>query len=145
MRSGRAVRIALLVSSAAVISIGCRTNRSSNASTAQAGQHEATLHTTGTIVTVEEQAHDEQSYDLLPGPRVCFSIDSFAELPSAERNVCESAERARQAAHGPRCRDTSIDPSAVKLKPGDRVDVYFTSQDSGQISIASVLASGIDL
>jgi protein involved in polysaccharide export with SLBB domain len=103
------------------------------------------LHATGTIVTVEEQAHDEQSYDLLPGPRVCFKIDSFAEVPSAKRNVCESAERARQAAHGPRCRDTSIDPSAVKLNPGDRVDVYFTSQDSGQISIARVSASGIDL
>jgi hypothetical protein len=145
MRSGWAVGIALFVCSAAVISIGCRTNRSSNASTARAGQRETTFHALGTIVKVDEQAHDEQSYDLLPGPSVCFTIDSFAEIPSAERNVCESAERARQAAHGPRCRDTSIDPSAVKLKPGDRVDVYFTLQDSGQISIARVSARGVDL
>ena len=145
MRSRRGVWIALLVCSAAAISIGCRTSRSSNASTGQTGRSKAIMHASGTIVKVEEQAHDEQSYDLLPGPHVCFTIDSFAELPSAERNVCESAEQARQAAHGPRCRDTSIDPSAVKLNPGDRVDVYFTSQDSGQISIARVSASGIDL
>jgi len=136
--------VVLLVSGAAVVSIGCRANHSANAGSEPANQQNAIMHAAGTVVSVEEQAHDEQSYDLLPGPRVCFTIDSFAEVPSAERNAYESAERERRAAHGPRCRDTSIDPSAVHIKPGDHVEVYYTLQKSGQISIVKVSTRGVD-
>jgi hypothetical protein len=136
---------ALLVSCAALISLGCRASPSSDAGITQADQHSAIVHAAGTVATVEEQAHDEQSYDLLPGQRVCFTIDSFAEVPSAVRNAYESAERERQAAHGPRCRDTSIDPSAVRIKVGDRVDVYFKLENAGQISIVRVSWRGVDL
>lgn len=103
------------------------------------------LHAPGTIVRVEERAHDEQSEDLLPGPRVCFSIDSFAEIPSTERAACESAERARLAKQGPRCRDTAVDPSAVHLKAGDPLDIYFRLEDRGQISVARISTHGVDL
>lgn len=134
-----------LMGCAAMISIGCRANRSSNADATQAHQQSAIVHASGTVVSVEEQAHDEQSYDLLPGPRVCFNIDSFAEVPNAERSTYETAERTRQGAHGPHCRDTSIDPSAVRIKVGDHVDVYFRLDGAGQISIMRVSARGADL
>jgi hypothetical protein len=139
------VWLALLLGGAALAIIGCRDSHSSNSSTPQTGQRNAIVHAAGTIVSVDEQAHDEQSYDLLPGPRVCFTIDSFAELPGAARDVYASAEHQRQIAHGPRCRDTSIDPSAVHIRVGDHVDVYLKLQDAGQISIIRVTSSGVDL
>jgi hypothetical protein len=144
-RWGWSVWLVLLACGAAAISTGCRANHSSGETTSQRDQHNALFHATGRIVSVEEQAHDEQSYDLLPGPRVCFTIDSFDEVPRIERNVYETAERERQAAHGARCRDTSIDPSAVHIKAGDGVDVHFKLESAGQISIVSVTASGVDL
>jgi hypothetical protein len=137
------VWLALLMCGAAAILMGCRADHSAGAN--QRDQHNAVFHATGQIVSVEEQAHDEQSYDLLPGPRVCFTIDSFDEVPGTERNVYESAERERQAAHGARCLDTSIDPSAVHIKARDRVDVYFKLENAGQISIIRVATSGVDL
>jgi len=137
--------LVLLACGTAAISMGCRANRSSGEAASQRDQQQSIFHATGKIVSVEEQAHDEQSYDLLPGPRVCFTIDSFDEVPGTERTVYESAERKRQAAHGARCRDTSIDPSAAHIKTGDRVDVYFKLESAGQISIIRVTWSGVDL
>ena len=107
--------------------------------------HSLLLHGPGTIVSVEERAHDEQSEDLLPGPRVCFRIDSFAGIPSAERPSYEFAERARLATQGPRCRDTAIDPSAVHFKAGDPVDIYFRLEDHDEISVVRISAHGVDL
>jgi hypothetical protein len=139
------VGLVLLVSGTVAVSTGCRANYPSREVTTHSDQHSAVFHATGKIVSVEEQAHDEQSYDLLPGPRVCFIINSFGEVPVTQRDVYESAERERLAAHGARCRDTSIDPSAVHIKAGDRVDIYFKLGNAGQISIFRVSASGVDL
>jgi hypothetical protein len=136
--------VALIGSAVTLMLTGCRANRASEANGINPAQAKAVLHARGTIVSVEEQAHDEQSYDLLPGPRICFTIDSFDELSGADRSVCESAERARQAAHGPRCRDTSIDPSVVRFNKGDPVEVYYTLQNAGQISIVRVSSHGAD-
>jgi hypothetical protein len=138
------VSLVLLVSGTATVTMGCRANYSREVTTHH-DQHNAVFHATGKIVSVEEQAHDEQSYDLLPGPRVCFIINSFDEVPGAQRNVYESAERERLTAHGARCRDTSIDPSAVRIKAGDHVDIYFKLENAGQISVVRVSASGVDL
>ena len=107
--------------------------------------HSPLLHAQGTIVSVEESAHDEQSEDLLPGPRVCFSIDSFADIPNAERAAYEAAERTRLANQGPRCRDTAVDASAVHFKAGDPVDIYFRLEDQGQISVIRISTHGINL
>jgi hypothetical protein len=135
----------LLVSGTAAIPMGCRANYSSREITSHSDQRNAVFHATGKIVSVQEQAHDEQSYDLLPGPRVCFLINSFDEIPGTQRTAYESAERERLAAHGSRCRDTSIDPSAVHIKAGDHVDIYFKLGNAGQISIVRVSADGVDL
>jgi hypothetical protein len=139
------VWLVLLVGGTAAASMGCRANHSSHEGTTQTDQHNAVFHATGKILSVEEQAHDEQSYDLLPGPRVCFIINSLDEVADTQRNVYETHERERLAAHGARCRDTSIDPSAVPIKAGDRVDVYFKLENAGQILIVRVSANGVDL
>jgi hypothetical protein len=137
-------RFALIICGSALILSGCHSNRA-DVSSEQPAKTNAVLHAAGMIISVEEQAHDEQSVDLLPGPRVCFTIESFAEIPSAERSGYESAERERQAAHGPWCRNTSIDPSATRMKVGDRVDVFFNRDKAEQISVVRVLWRGVDL
>jgi hypothetical protein len=136
--------VALIGSAVALMLTGCRAGHESDADKTNSAQPAAVLHAQGTIVNVEEQAHDEQSYDLLPGPRVCFTFDSLNELSGADRDVYESAERERQEAHGPRCRDTSIDPSVVRFNKGDPVEVYYTLQNAGQISIVRVSSHGAD-
>jgi hypothetical protein len=145
MRRRSRIWIGLLVSIAAPVAICFWVIHTFDANRKLAVQHKSVQHASGTIVSVTEQPHDEQSYDLLPGPRVCFTIDSFAEIPGAERSVYESAERIRQAAHGPRCLETSIDPSAVRIKAGDPVDVYFTLENAGQISIVRISTNDVDL
>lgn len=140
----RVCLLALIGSTAALMSMGCRAKHDSDADKINSAQPAVVQHAQGTIVSVEERAHDEQSYDLLPRPRVCFTIDSFNELSGADRSVYESAEHERQAARGPRCRNTSIDPSAVRFNKGDSVDVYLTTQSSGQISIIRVTSHGVD-
>jgi hypothetical protein len=136
--------VALIGCEVALMLTGCRARHESDADKTKPAQPAAVLHAQGTIVSVEEQAHDEQSYDLLPGPRVCFTIDSLNELSGTDRGAYESAERERQAAHGPRCRETSVDPSVVRFNEGDPVEVYYTLQNAGQISIVRLTSSGVD-
>jgi len=145
MRRSAPSRIALALALAVCASMGCKRGPSPGASAAGDSGKKAVLHATGTIVSVEERPHDEQSVDLLPGPRVCFTIDSFDEVAAKDRTEYESAERARGAAHGPRCHDTAVDPSAVHFKAGDRLDVFFTVENAIEISVVKISAHCVDL
>ena len=145
MRRPARVLIAALACLAAQIASGCRNGKSASLQPATDPRHEVVLRAPGTLVSIEERAHDEQSEDLLPGPRVCYTIDSFAAVPIAERGAYESAERARHAAQGPRCHDTAVDPSAVRLKVGDRVEIYLTLEAGNQISVVKITAHGVAL
>ena len=145
MRRCACILNALLVGLITQASIGCRPNHPSHADAERNAENKTVRHAPGTIVSVEERAHDEQSEDLLPGPRICFKIDSFDEVPGPQRSVYESAERAREVAQGPRCRNTALDPSAVHFKAGDSVEVYFTLGNAGQISVIRISTHGVDL
>ena len=145
MSRGGQLLVAAITCAAALSSVGCKTKVPTDAGTASKRSHNVLIHAPGTIVSVEERAHDEQSEDLLPGPRVCYTIDSFAEIPASERAEYETAERTRMAEHGPRCHDTAVDPSAGHFKVGDHADVYFKLGDSGQISVVRISTHGIDL
>jgi hypothetical protein len=145
MFRGGQLLVAAIMCTAALIPIGCRTHVPAEAGAAGKPDRNVLLHAPGTIVSVEERAHDEQSEDLLPGPHVCYTIDSFAEIPTFERAEYETAERTRMAKQGPRCHDTAVDPSAVHLKPGDHADVYFRLEDGAQISIVRISIHGVDL
>ena len=148
MRHGARILLAGMACAASLNSIGpvaCRTDHATGSGSAKSPAHSDVLHAPGTIVSVEERAHDEQSDDLLPGPHICYTIDSFAEIPDGERDTYQEAERIRSAQHGPRCHDTAIDPSAIRFKTGDRVDVSFSLGDRGQISIVKISARGVEL
>ena len=145
MFRGGQILVAAVTWTAALSAVGCRTKLSTDPLESNKPDHNVLRHAPATIVSVEERAHDEQSEDLLPGPHVCYTIDSFADISAFERAQYEAAERTRMAKQGPRCHDTAVDPSAVRFKAGDHADVYFKLEDGGQISIVRISTHGVDL
>jgi len=145
MFRGGQLLVAAIMCTAPLIPIGCRTHMPTEAGAAGKPDRNVLLHAPGTIVSVEERAHDEQSEDLLPGPHVCYTIDSLAEIPAIERPEYETAERTRRSKQGPRCHDTSVDPSAVHLKADDHLDLYFKLENGAQISVVRISIHGVDL
>ncbi len=99
----------------------------------------------GTVVSVEAKQYGEQAGDLLPGQRVCYTIDSFSAIPDSRRSANASAEHSRLAVNGPRCRDTPIDPSAAQIKVGDPVDIYYALENQGQIAIVNFYTLRLEL
>jgi hypothetical protein len=136
---------AIFVGLASLSPIGCRASRSHDPRSTYKMQANAVLRAPGTVVSVEAKPHGERADDLLPGQRVCYTIDSFSAIPDSQRSAYASAERARLAVNGPRCRDTSIDPSAVRIRVGDPVDIYYMLENQGQIAIVSVYTQGLQL
>lgn len=141
----RRLLVVAITGASTLSAVGCRTSAPRGTGAAGEPDHIILIHAPGTIVSVEERAHDEQSEDLLPGPHVCYTIDSFADVPASERVQYETAERTRMAKQGPRCHDTAVDPSAVHFKAGDRADVYFRLEAGGKISVVRISTRGVDL
>ena len=78
---------AIFVGLASLSPIGCRASHSHDQSTTYNAQENAVLRAPGTIVSVGAKPHGEEPDDLLPGQRVCYTIDSFSAIPSAQRSV----------------------------------------------------------
>ena len=125
--------------------IGCRASRSHGRSPTYNVPANAVLRAPGTVVSVEAKPQGEQADDLLPGQRVCYTINSYSAIPNSQRSAYASAEHARVAVNGPRCRDTSIYPSAVRIKVGDPVDIYYMLENQDQIAIVNVYTQGLEL
>jgi hypothetical protein len=92
----------------------------------------------GTVLSVSRLPADAAT---TPGPekmRVCFSIDSFAGIAAKDRSFYESTERARQAAHGPRCEVLPAQQPLEALHPGDRIEVDFTLENGGGIAVSGL-------
>jgi len=108
-------------------------------------QHKSAQHAPGTVLSIKRIPGEVDSDGPSKQKRVCFSSDSFAEVSNEDRSEYEPVERARQAADGPRCLDLNTDSSAVPLKPGDHLDVYFMLENEGKIDLVRVSAHGRDL
>jgi hypothetical protein len=135
----------LIVGVGLAIPICRRISRSLDANRALAIQHKSAHHSPGTILSVTKLPWDRDSHEESDRVRICFSIDSFAELSSEDRGEYEPAERARQAGNVPSCRDSNVELSEVPLKPGDHLDVYFLLENEGQIDVVRVSTQGRDL
>jgi hypothetical protein len=104
-------------------------------------RHKSGQHAPGTVLTVSRI----QSNEKLAPVRICFSIDSFSEVATEDRNEYQQAERARQMAEGPRCITSYSHPFAESLKPGDHLYISFTLENGGQIAVTGISANGQDL
>jgi hypothetical protein len=100
----------------------------------------ATLHhANGHLLEIEPAGGIAKSYNL------CFSIDSFADLPANEQDFYQIHERAFVAAHGPRCWKSFAVETVPSLKPGSTLDVLFTQENGAEIAIRGLAANGSNL
>jgi hypothetical protein len=103
---------------------------------AAALRHKSTQHAAATVVRVERGAD---------AMKVCFAMDSFAELPAGDQSFYETTERARAAGHGPRCVSAHNAAAAEAVQPQEKIDVFFTLENGGKIAVTRVEAKGREL
>jgi hypothetical protein len=108
-------------------------------------QHKSAQHAPGTILSVLDLSSGGQAEEQEGRVRVCFSIDSFAEVSNEDRLTYETAERARQAAKGPRCEVVRVTSSTRSMRPGDHLDVNFLLENEGQIDISRLATHGQEI
>jgi hypothetical protein len=76
---------------------------------------------------------------------VCFTIDSFSDLPNDLQAEYADAERARVAKEGPRC-ITARDPTGqIQVAPGDPIKIDYLLANSGVIEVSRVVVHGHEL
>ncbi len=65
---------------------------------------------------------------------VCFSIDSFSDVPRDLQSKYEEVERTRTAKEGPRC-IRERNQSSIKGTPGQAIQVYYLLYGQGAITV----------
>lgn len=98
------------------------------------------LHAPATVTSVAQLPAAQNVPSSSAQMRVCFTIDSFAAIPSRDRSFYETMERDRQAAHGPRCQSEPAQMFADSLHPGDRMNVNFVLENGGTITVKELTA-----
>ena len=58
-------------------------------------------------------------------PTMCFTIDSFSDIPHDLQAQYAEAERSRTARDGPRCIQVSGQRSSIAGMPGEAIQVYY--------------------
>jgi hypothetical protein len=79
-------------------------------------------------------------------PTVCFTIDSFSDIPHDLQAEYAAAERSRTAKDGPRCIQVSDQrSSSIAGMPGESIQVYYLLYGHGVIDVESVAVRGQEL
>ena len=141
-----AAALALIVLLAEVIGIVNRwaSKRFAN-NMAVAVRHKSAQQAQVTVVSVAQEPNGRWPKEMRDPVRVCYSIESFASLASQDRSFYETTERIRQAADGPLCRVAHTHPQADSIKAGDHLDISFTLENGGHISVSSLSRNGQEL
>ena len=133
--------LAVLALAWAVHWAGARFGKGFVASTAPG----AVLRGPGTVISVTGTATGKNAGGTPARARVCFSIDSFAEIGEEMREFYEIHERARATANGPLCGNATLPAGTPTPEAGDHVDVYFRLQEGGGIEPLKLRRRGVDL
>lgn len=102
----------------------------------------------GKVLSVSpSQQGNESGLDAgnFPHFKICFSIDSFADIPRDLQDEYDTAERVRIAKEGPRC---IIPHEALRhsdLKSGDPIEVNYLLYGRGVITVSRLVVYGQDL
>jgi hypothetical protein len=108
-------------------------------------QHKSAQHAPGTILSVFNLSSGSQAEEQEGRARVCFSIDSFAEVSIEDRPIYEPVERAREVTKGPRCEVVRVTSSTRSMRPGEHLDINFLLENEGQIDISRLAIHGQDI
>jgi hypothetical protein len=97
----------------------------------------------GTVIRFEVPSQSaEQTTSVFT---LCFSIDSFSDVPRDLQAEYADAERARVAKEGPRC-IAAHDPSGqLKVATGDPIEVVYLLENGGVIDVPRVVIHGKEL
>lgn len=101
----------------------------------------------GTIVnfTDSSQIAQRTGGKVLGEYTVCFSIDSFSDVPSDLQAEYADAERARVAKQGPECITAHDQSGQIRTVPGDSIEVYYLLYGNGKITVEGVVVHGQEL
>ncbi len=80
-----------------------------------------------------------------PHFKICFSIDSFEDIPRDLQAQYQTAEKLRTAKEGPRCMVPHEELRHGDLKPGDTIEVDYLLYGSGVITVSRIVVYGQDL
>ena len=75
---------------------------------------------------------------------VCFSINSFSDVPRDMQSEYEEVERTRMAKEGPRC-IRERNQSSIDGTPGEAIQVYYFIYGQGTITVERLVIRGQDL
>ena len=78
-------------------------------------------------------------------PTMCFTIDSFSDIPHDLQAQYAEAERSRTAKDGPRCIRVSGQRSPIAGMPGEAIQVYYLLYGHGVITVERVAIRGQEL
>ena len=99
----------------------------------------------GTLKSIS--AADNKTLAESNGPRehtLCFSIDSFSDVPLDLQSEYEEVERTRTAKEGPRC-IRARNQSSIDGTPGQAIQVYYLLYGQGAITVERLVIRGQEL
>jgi len=85
------------------------------------------------------------SSDDQPKYKICFKIDSFADVPPELRSEYEAAERSRERAEGPPCVIARQTQLPTKIRSGQAVQVVYLLYGKGVITVERLVVDGQEL
>jgi len=102
----------------------------------------------GKVLTVSATESEVPKGGTAEGPpryKICFSIDSFSDIPNDLREEYSTAEKARILKNAPECIITTQASLPSNLKEGEAIDVYFLLYGQGVITVERLVVSGQDI
>ena len=97
------------------------------------------------VSPIQQGKESGQNAGDFPHFKVCFSIDSFADIPRDLQEEYETAERLRTAKDGPRCIVPHEALHHSNLKPGDPIEVDYLLYGGGTITVSRIVVYGQEL
>jgi hypothetical protein len=97
------------------------------------------------VSPIEPGKESGKNTEDLPHLKICFSIDSFSDIPRNLREEYETAEKVRIVKEGPRCIIPHQKLRDTDLKPGDPIEVDYLLYGKGVAIPSRIVVQGQDL
>jgi hypothetical protein len=97
------------------------------------------------VLQIEPGKDSEQNTKGFPHFKICFSIDSFKDIPRDLQEEYETAEKIRTIQEGPMCIVPHQALRDIDLKPGEPIEVYYLLYGRGVALPTRIVVHGQEL
>lgn len=97
------------------------------------------------VSPIEPGKASGQNVEDFPHFKICFSIDSFTDIPRDLQKEYETAEKIRRAKDGPMCIVPHQALRDTDLKPGEPIEVYYLLYGRGIALPTRIVVEGQEL